>query len=263
MPCAHPITIDTSAGPVDVRCKQCLQCRIMKQSALSLRCILEHQLSWSSYFLTLTYADAPEKGDWKDFSKFMKRLRIWNTRKQKNTEPIRFLGCGEYGSKNGRFHYHALIWNTAQLSEETLGKLWPHGFVYIGSVTPGSIRYTARYTLKFHTKGEEAIANWSKRPPLGADGMRQIAQYMKTNGYKVQKVEPAMRIEDKTYWLDDTMKNIFRLEYGIEQEHIPNVMRHMNYCAVRKFGDPLERERKRLEDRATFWQTARFTNDTF
>ena len=74
-----------------------------------------------------------------------------------NPKSIRYLGCGEYGHKTGRFHFHGLLFDgLTHLSQTCLTKLWPHGFVYIGTVTPASIRYTARYTLKFETKGKES-----------------------------------------------------------------------------------------------------------
>jgi hypothetical protein len=80
--------------------------------------------------------------------------------------PIRFWGCGEYGSKSGRAHYHVILFNIKiydkepdpqqpishsgekQYFSETLQKIWGKGRISFGTVTPESCNYVARYTLK-------------------------------------------------------------------------------------------------------------------
>nr|UQB76406.1 replication associated protein [Flumine microvirus 16] len=76
---------------------------------------------------------------------------------------VRYFMCGEYGSDNGRPHYHALLFNlgfqdrvylrTSPSGEKlyrspTLEMLWPFGFSAIGDVTFGSAAYVARYAVK-------------------------------------------------------------------------------------------------------------------
>ena len=87
----------------------------------------------------------------------MKRLR----KKYKNKK-IRYYHCGEYGDKNFRPHYHAIIFglefddqklftvnNGEKLyTSEKLEKLWPFGFSTIGTVTFESAAYVARYVMK-------------------------------------------------------------------------------------------------------------------
>lgn len=274
MACSAPITMATPYGNITTRCKQCLNCRIMKQSALTLRCLLENQYGSSASFWTLTYKDAPETGDYMDFSKFLNRFRSWN-RRRGNKTPIRYLGVGEYGHKHGRFHYHALIWNALELIPETsLTRLWPHGFVYIGTVTPASIRYTARYTLKFETKGKESCAGWSRRPPLGSLGMKEVADYMLRNNYDLSEPPSTFAIDGRTYPLDNAMKIEFASVYEpswietnentgqrtLRRSAVAAMMRHEIDL---KLGDPLEKERKRQEDRNTFFETARLVNERF
>lgn len=113
-------------------------------------------------FITLTFADPHLPADFsvdpRVFELFMKRLR-------KSIEPkqIRFFGCGEYGGKTFRPHYHSLIFGydfpdrrlhgytkrgyPIFISEE-LAALWPYGFSSIGNVSWRTAAYTARYTLK-------------------------------------------------------------------------------------------------------------------
>lgn len=192
---------------------QCLQCRIRKQKQLTWRAILEDRMCSGAEFWTLTYRDAPETGGWKDFSDFLKRYRMTQVRKLGNRLPIRFLGCGEYGEKSGRFHYHALLWNTRPVPEDLLTRLWPHGFVYIGTVTPSSIRYTARYTLKFGTKGKFAVANWSKSPALGDPGMRELVRSLKRHGHQLQGIPSYMSHDGKLWPMDEAMRLSFLSEW--------------------------------------------------
>ena len=55
----------------------------------------------------------------KDIQDFLKRLRYhekgyqsWeNPKNNKIENPIRYLACGEYGTKGGRPHYHMALFN--------------------------------------------------------------------------------------------------------------------------------------------------------
>lgn len=268
MACSSPISVDSPAGPVAVRCKQCLPCRINRQKALSLRAILEQRMTFGAEFWTLTYAEAPAEPSWNDFSKFMKRLRTWQSRDQGNPLPIRFLGCGEFGSKSGRFHYHALIFNGVSPTPRDLHtRLWPHGFAYIGTVTPSSIRYTARYTLKFQEKGRESLATWSKNPPLGDPGIRALADYMQRRGDKIIDPPTGLNIDGKWYPLDEAMRLAFLSQWTgkpVKSLRAENALsngarRHLDYLLEKKLGDPLEAKRKRDLERSTFWESARMT----
>jgi hypothetical protein len=122
----------------------------------------EAQMHEDNCFITLTFNTMElEKRnhnsvDVKDFQNFMKKLR--NSTNQK----IRFFHCGEYGDKNRRPHYHAILFgydfmdkvlfknsngNKLYVSDK-LQQLWPYGFSTIGSVTFDSAAYVARYALK-------------------------------------------------------------------------------------------------------------------
>jgi len=267
MPCQSPLSIQTKFGPIQVNCKQCLNCRISRQSALTLKCLMEFQTTLSAEFWTLTYADAPEKGGYQDISNFLRRYRRWN-QKQGNNVPIRYLACGEYGNKSGRFHYHCLLYNgVARPSNLSLTKLWPHGFVHIGSVTPASIRYTARYTLKFAAKGQEAVANWSKNPPLGSDGIRQLATYMRNRGDKLEnnQIPTYLTIEKSSYTIDKTLRTQFgKAFYQDEKFELPSngAGAHLKYLTEMKLGDPVAAQTKRQEEKNYFWETVKLSNET-
>lgn len=263
MACHTPIVIKTGVGNIYVACRQCLSCRIRRQSALSLRALFEARTSLSADFWTLTYAMSPEALDYGDFSKFLKRLRKWNVEKG-NLVPIRYLGVGEYGSKSGRPHFHALIFNSlSPLGEALHTRLWPHGFVYIGTVTPASVRYTARYCLKFEAKGREGVAHWSSKPTLGEPGMRELAAYMRMRGDNLSEAPILLRIEGHNYQLDNTMREVFEDEFnnGGEFKKRSLLTCHDEYVLRLRYGDPIAAQRRKDEVRQQFFESARFVHE--
>lgn len=120
----------------------------------------EAQMHEHNQFVTLTYDDKylPKFGSLvlQDFQKFMKRLR----KHEENN--IRYFHCGEYGEKNLRPHYHALLFGLEladrlpfkEINGHTyfrspkLEKIWQKGFVTVGAVTFKSAAYVARYIMK-------------------------------------------------------------------------------------------------------------------
>lgn len=270
MACSVPIPTATQWGLIDVPCKQCLPCRISRQSELTGRCLLENSTAVHSAFWTLTYANPPAVGGYGDFQKFLKRLR------KANEAPIRYFGCGEYGSKSGRFHFHALIWNNVRLKEWSspfrdgkvrlhpawATRLWPHGYSYIGTVTPASIRYTARYTLKFFDQTAEPIAGWSKEPALGAAGMTFIIKRMLDRGDTIDSLPTSISIEGKSYVLGRTMRELTAqvVEFYTGRDIRPSPLNAVHsFHEKRVLGDPLVDQARRIAERNTFWESARFS----
>lgn len=87
----------------------------------------------------------------------MKRVR------KKFGKGPRYFHCGEYGSKNKRPHYHAILFNLdfndkyfwrktdsghPSYRSPTLEKLWPFGHAEIGAANFETAAYVARYILK-------------------------------------------------------------------------------------------------------------------
>lgn len=186
MPCYHPVTawrakdengngkrplvfveakgMDNSQ--LEVPCGGCVGCRIDRSRQWALRLMHESKLHEHNCFLTLTYSDLhlPKDGSLvkKHFQDFMKRLRRRHARANGGAK-IRYYMCGEYGDKDGRPHYHAILFgvnfsdarahskgsNGDQLySSKLLDEIWSHGYCLIGSVTPESCGYVSRYIMK-------------------------------------------------------------------------------------------------------------------
>lgn len=155
-------------------CGQCIGCRLEYSRQWAVRCVHEAQMHDENCFITLTFNnDAlkerrnPYSLDKTEFQKFMKRVR------KRYAHKIRFFHCGEYGEKNNRPHYHALmfghdfrdkkLWsinggNRLYISQE-LQELWPYGFNTIGEVNFETAAYTARYVMKKH-KGDDVVEKY-------------------------------------------------------------------------------------------------------
>ena len=160
-------------------CGQCIFCRLRRSLEWTIRCYHEQQMSGGfGSFITLTFNDDSIKSlglrlknglltlDHRPFQLFMKRLR-------KRCGSVRFLMCGEYGSRTERPHYHAILFGFRFPDARPFGKyfrsqileeLWPHGHSVIGNLTHNSISYVCRYNLKKVT-GKAAEAHYRGRMP--------------------------------------------------------------------------------------------------
>lgn len=168
-------------------CGHCLSCRLSHARMWSIRCGYELMTSDSSCFVTLTYNDAhlPDNGSLckRDYQCFFKRLR-----KKLNGRRIRYFGCGEYGEKLARPHYHFIIYGycpsdldyfysangSIVYRSKFLQSIWPEGFVSVGEACEQSIKYVCRYVLKkIDWKSPEGklpmFTCCSSRPAIGRD----------------------------------------------------------------------------------------------
>lgn len=146
---------------IQIRCGQCIGCRIDKRDMWAVRCYAESKCHDFNSFVTLTYDEDhyPLHGslNYRHVQLFMKRVR-------RKLGPFRFFVAGEYGDELSRPHYHALLFgldfadkykcnsvysrDNDVFRSATLEKLWPFGFSTIGSVTYESARYCAAYICK-------------------------------------------------------------------------------------------------------------------
>lgn len=154
-----------------VPCGSCIGCRAEQARQWGVRMMHEERMHKSSLFITLTlhdrYLNENKELVPKDFSAFVKRLR-----KTQETK-ISFFGCGEYGGRSGRPHYHACLfgmdfkdrvkgddgsgrdfWQSRELEE-----IWGKGIAEVGMVTMASARYVAGYMKKKLKMKDYARAN--------------------------------------------------------------------------------------------------------
>ena len=144
-----------------IPCGQCIGCRLEYSRQWAVRAIHEAKLHEQNCFITLTFNDKHLPLDKsihvEDVQKFLKRLR-----KSIAPKKVRFMACGEYGTRFGRPHYHLLLFgfdfpdkvirskrlDNIYYVSPLLSKLWPFGYHIIGDVKFESAAYVARYILK-------------------------------------------------------------------------------------------------------------------
>ena len=157
---AHPLETD-----VPVPCGKCVECLCQKASEWAYRVMREFEFFGRiGCVLSLTYDNdhLPFDGSVsrRDLQLFLKRLR-----KHISPVKVRYFGCGEYGTLNGRPHYHLVVigWqpddlvfvkrskkNTILYRSKTVEKLWAQGICAVADVTSDSVRYSAKYLQKLY-----------------------------------------------------------------------------------------------------------------
>lgn len=203
-----------------VKCGKCLECAQDYSREWSYRCELESRCWDNNCVVTLTYADTDGELCRRDAQLFMKRLR-------ENFAPkrIRFFGCGEYGKRYKRPHYHIVLFNCSfddlyywkksqtgnpMYRSPTLEKLWTAGYSVIEPLTLETVKYCAKYLQKlidYHGKKVKPFVMMSNRPGIGAlalekfpnivsaivntDKIYSEGHYIKTPQYLLRYVEKA------------------------------------------------------------------------
>lgn len=129
-----------------------------------MRCCHESQCHKDNCFITLTYDDEHLPSDlsvdvvhWQNFARLLR----------KRMGSFRYFHCGEYGDKNLRPHYHAILFgldfaDKVRLKKNALGdwlftsellsSCWKKGFSTVGAASYRSAAYVARYAVKKATE---------------------------------------------------------------------------------------------------------------
>jgi hypothetical protein len=154
--------------------------------------------------VTLTYGDGDTAKAailyYPDFQGMMKRLRAAGYK-------VRYIVTGEYGSRKGRAHWHAILFFENQhwwphvgkpwarkrampdveLEKRVDWKPWGHGYAWFEKPDYKAFRYVLKYVLKDQQQkvavGKLAM---SKKPPLGAKYFEQLAERYVAQGLSPQ-----------------------------------------------------------------------------
>ena len=142
---------------VRLPCGRCMGCKLERARQWAMRCMHEASLYDKNCFLTLTYADNKLPSDRsvnrRHVQLFLKRLR-----RAYPKAVIRYFGCGEYGERLGRPHYHLCVFGFdfpdkllhtisgghKLYRSASLEALWGFGHCLIGDLTFESAGYVAR-----------------------------------------------------------------------------------------------------------------------
>lgn len=161
-----------------IPCGRCMGCRLEYSRQWAVRCMHEKAMSPDNVFLTLTYDEEhlPPGATLvrNDPVLFLKRLRDAVSPKR-----FRFYGCGEYGTKYKRPHYHFILFGIdfadkrfyklakggqRLYTSEFIRKYWPHGYNVLGDVDFDSCAYVSRYVAN-KKNGDMATAHYNGRLP--------------------------------------------------------------------------------------------------
>nr|QJB19006.1 MAG: replication initiator protein [Microvirus sp.] len=182
--------------PIQRPCGVCINCRIQTTADMTVRLVHESKSHERNCYVTLTYdpEHLPEDGslNHRDFQLFAKRLR-------EVTGPFKRYMCGEYGDKNDRPHYHAILFGVdfddkiyrtknkqgdSLYSSQKLDDLWRLGDCIIGDVAMQSCRYVAGYIQK-KIYGDMAADHYMGRKPEYAFGSNGLGlEYLLKYGHQ-------------------------------------------------------------------------------
>lgn len=190
-----------------IPCRKCAECKAKYAQDWSIRCYHEFQMREKASFITLTIDSSKAHLFFDDMRHYCKRCvkgnrfikypidytlckgllldelkRMRDTLYKRTGVKIRYFGCGEYGEKDERPHYHILIFGydfpdrqfykisnkgvNIYLSEE-LSKFWKYGLCTVQDVNHQACMYTAKYCvkkLKYTDEQSEFEAYYGREP---------------------------------------------------------------------------------------------------
>lgn len=162
---------------VPVPCNRCPPCKINRVNSWVFRLLQEEKLHAHAHFVTFTYDThcvpiSPngfmtlKKSDFQDYMKRLRNLCPGQT--------LKYYAVGEYGTKNSRPHYHAIIFGVDdpnKFADAWMLKGQSLGGVYIGKVSSNSIAYTMKYIDKSNFKRKHKRDDREPEFPLMSQGL--------------------------------------------------------------------------------------------
>nr|UXQ87944.1 MAG: replication initiation protein [Microvirus sp.] len=192
-------------------CGRCTGCRLARSLEHSIRCMHEAQTHTENTAVTLTYDNhhLPPNGELnhKDFQIFIRALR------DRTHLRLRYFMCGEYGEKNNRPHFHAILFGyefpdkykwrfrrgKTDYRSNILDKVWARGHAEIMPVTRQTTQYIARYIMK----KQSADLNFENQPHHVDPETGEIKA--KQQEYVKMSLKPGLGAA----WLEKYEKDIF------------------------------------------------------
>lgn len=202
---------------IHVRCGMCLGCKADHARDWAIRCYHEAQFHDHSCFVTLTYSPEhlPPSGtlNKSDLQLFFRRFRKAGNR-------IRYFAAGEYGTKKGRPHYHAILFGYRarpdalvrvsdkghpQWRDDQIQKYWHYGEATWGAFHPSTASYVASYTA-------DKLKSYAADEPDPETGLRPY-EVMDRDGvimqlqpeFQLQSLKPAIGYS----WLQKYWREVF------------------------------------------------------
>lgn len=240
--CSAPL----SDGHHEFACRVCDECVAARRMDWIARCMAERSTSKQTLAITLTYGnetqdqrDGAAMFRYYDIQNLLKVLRRRIHYRTGQVDALRYVCAGEQGDRNGRCHWHIIIFSDHDLLEVGTFKgrfgpvtdrakiisgakpkrytwdCWPHGFVVVQEPDQGGISYAVTYALKDQFTAEKSkgtaretkvetfatgMFRMSKTPPIGWNFVQAELQRMKEGGYVLPF--PRLQIPDfrADYW---------------------------------------------------------------
>ena len=206
----------------------------------------ERAMHENAFLFALTYADDTQfQRDgaamfrYSDVRAMLNSLRQQIYRETGSREAIRFICAGEQGERDGRCHWHIILYSDLDLlglgtwrapwgfvtdrdQKLTIGKrekrrnwsFWPHGFVTVQEPNAGGMRYAISYALKDQFTGEKSkgtmreakvetyatgLFRMSKTPPIGAEWLDGVLAELSHKGAVLPRLQ--LRVPNvRSYW---------------------------------------------------------------
>lgn len=211
----------------EFECRKCLPCRLNIAREKAIRALHESKMHEENIFLTLTYNEESLESPrlqyehWQGFIKDLRSKVGYSPDKRIST-----MVTGEYGDKNKRPHWHALIFNFSPhdqapkyrtdlgdqvYTSDSLSQLWGRGNIEYGSVTIESAGYVARYAAKKLAHGLDQdhdyhpIHKTSSKNAIGKAWIEKYHQHTFENGHVILPNGTKSRIP--RYYIDWCKKN--------------------------------------------------------
>ena len=105
-----------------VPCRKCAECFQRRRWSWYFKALTEIETWERTWFVTLTFKKVPDE-PYGEIQKWFKRLR-----KNNKTTSFRYLCTTEFGSKNGRLHYHLLVHCDEIITRRRVESDWNSGF---------------------------------------------------------------------------------------------------------------------------------------
>lgn len=248
---------------IEVPCGQCSGCRVDRSRQWADRMLIESREHDANCFITLTYDNdhvprssyQSNRGEYLDSLTLRKRdMQLFLKRLRRRLEPlqIRFFGCGEYGGRTHRPHYHLIIFGwfpddavefnrspngDVFYTSETISKAWQNqGHILVSNVSWDTCAYTARYVTKklngdgaglYHYKKiEPPFSLMSRRPGIA----RKFYDEHKDDIYNLDKLpniyistpEGGRKIKPPRYY-----DKLYDIEYPEESAQIKEIRKKL------------------------------------
>lgn len=241
--------------PFAFECRKCLPCRLNNAREKAIRAVHEAKTHKNNIFLTLTYDDehlSSSRLVYKDFQDFMKKLR------HTQDEKITYIVTGEYGEKNKRPHWHALIFNFRPKDElhlrstergdrvytsKLISDVWSSGRHEYGDLTLDSASYTCRYAAKKLVHGSDQdhdyhpIHKTSSRRAIGRSWIEKYAEQTFKLGYIIHQ---GNKFKIPRYYVDWARKHRSDLWFHYVTEVRPKIHETVIQQSKKEFDEWLE-----------------------